>query len=167
MEVSKNWKIETFKEIEIQEKNRTDHALVWTLSSLASLLFFLASSILAVSLKIDFLSRISFLGLATMFIPVVVFQYNLFAGLSSLKLELSDLKSVWFWFFNLMFLFVDALIYLSINMVFVAQGFGTETLLPGASLNDYLVYMVTIYVVIVGAGLIYRHKHKPYVMRIA
>jgi len=156
------------RRVETQKKNEKDYASFWNIGSFVGLLFFLGSSILGAYFKIVFLSRASFLGLVVIFIPLIVFQFNLFAGSSDLKLEKSDLKSLWFWMFNIIFFIINAFVFLSVNMIFnIMPEFEIDNLLSNSSIYDSLPYFAGFYAIIIGVGLIYRYKHKPHVMRIA
>jgi hypothetical protein len=159
------------RKVEVTQSEKKDFTKFWTVVAVFGLLFFVAASVVGANFKINAISQASFMGLVIAIFPLILFQFNLFAGLSDLKLELSDLKSLWFFVFNILFFVIDAFMFSGINLIFlILPGFKEADILISADyFNVTWPYFAAVYAIIIVAGLIYRrvHRIRPYKMVIA
>lgn len=139
-----------------------DYTTAWMLVSISGLFFFIFSAMIGAEFKIDFLTNNSFAGWMIMVFPLLVFQFNLFAGLSDLKIDLSDLKNFSFLVLNFLLLVVDTFFFASADLVFkIIPGFNAaDSLMSGDYLNFAWPYALGIYSFIASLGLMYRFAHK-------
>lgn len=139
-----------------------DYTFAWMLIAITGLLWFIFSAIVGAQFKIDFLSKNAFFGWSLMAFPLLVFQFNLFAGKSDLKIELSDLKTFPFWLISFMLLAVDAFFFAGIDLTFgIIPGFNVaDSLVASGYLKLSWPYISGIFVFILVLALAYRLVNK-------
>lgn len=111
MNSRKNEKV-TLRIVKKEEpKKIIDWIELWGFIAIAGFLIFVLSMILSDT----FITTISTFGLLMIISPAIIFQFNIFAGVSDLKLEWRDFLRVWFYAFNVIFLAVDSVLFTFFN----------------------------------------------------
>lgn len=135
---------------------KKDRTMIWVLVSILGLAMFVISAILNIS-------TLSMIGLMITFMPLTVFQFNLFANrVEGLSLELKDLKTFWFCLFNISFFLVDSFLLFSGQVLFTADPSNFfSAIMAGENVSAFWPEFLALYVSINASGLIYRFIHKP------
>lgn len=98
-----------------KERKNIDWVEVWAFIAIAGFLLFVLTAVFSKNFFSTLSISLYFFGLLMIISPVLIFQFNVYAGISDLKLELKDLKSIWFYAFNAIFIAANGVEYTFLN----------------------------------------------------